>query len=206
MRLLGPQLRRLRREEGGFTLIELTATMAVLGIFLAAVALVLGGAIRNSSAVEDQASSQAETRPAVDGLASELRQAYSDSTLPNTPYAIQTWTGTTLTFYTPDRVTPFHMRLVSYRLSGGELQRAVATSSNTGSGPWSGVAAGNLSAYRTQVRSVTNATLFTYWQSDGVTAATTLANLAFVRIKVTVSPRGSQGRTSSYIVNASLRT
>lgn len=197
---------RLRREDSGFTLIELTTTMAVFGIFLAAVALVLGGAIRNSSAVEDQASSQAETRPAVDALAGELRQGYSDSTLPNYPYAIQTWNGTTLTFYTPDRQSPYHMLLVSYRLSGGQLQRAVATSTNTASGPWSGVAAADLSAYRTLARSVTNSTLFTYWQNDGTTAATTLANLAFVRITVTVSPRGSQGRTSSYIVNASLRT
>ena len=52
---------------------------------------------------------QAEARAAVDKLASELRQAYSDSTLPGTPYSIQTWTGTTLTFYTPDRLSPFHM-------------------------------------------------------------------------------------------------
>ena len=38
-------LRRLRHDERGFTLIELTATMAILSIFLAAVALVLSGAI-----------------------------------------------------------------------------------------------------------------------------------------------------------------
>jgi hypothetical protein len=52
---------------------------------------------------------------------------------------------------------------------------------------------------------VTNGTLFTYWQQDGVTAATSLANLAFVRITVTVSPRGSQGKTSTYVVNATPR-
>lgn len=198
-------LRRLRKEENGFTLIELTATMAILSIFLAAVALVLSGAIRSSSQVEDQSSSQAETRGALDAFTGELRQAYSDATLPGTPYAIQTWNGTTLTFYTPDRQTPMHMRLISYRLNSGQLQRAFATSTNTGSGPWSGVAAGNLGAYKTLVRSVTNSTPFTYWQANGVTAATTLANLAFVRLTVAVSPRGSQGRTYTYVVNASPR-
>ena len=200
------RLRRLRDDEGGFTLVELSATMAVLGIFLAAVALVLAGAIRNSSQVEDQAVTQNEARAAVDALAAELRQAYSDSTLPGTPYAIQTWTGTTLTFYTPDRLTPHHVRLVSYRLNSGQLQRAFATSTNTGAGPLSGVAAGNLGSYQTQVGTVTNSTLFTYWQADGVTAATSLANLAFVRIALTVSPRGSQGKTSTYVVNANPRT
>ena len=129
-----------------------------------------------------------------------------DPTSGPTPYSIQTWTGTTLTFYTPDRQTPFRVRLVSYRLSSNQLQRAFATSTNTGSGPWSGVAAGNLGTYRPQVSTVTNATLFTYFQSDGVTPATSLANLATVRITLTVSPRGSQGRTYTYVVNASPRT
>ena len=198
-------LRRIRRDESGFTLIELTTTIAVLGIFLAAVALVLGGAIRNSSQVEDQAVTQNEARAAIDALGAELRQAYSDTTLPNTPYAIQTWTGTTLTFYVPDRLTPHHIRLVSYRLNTNQLQRAFATSTNTGSGPWSGVAAGNLGTYQPLVSTVTNATLFTYLKSDG-TSATSLANLATVQIKLTVSPRGSQGKTSTYIVNASPRT
>jgi len=204
--VIATRLRRRLRQEHGFTLVELTTTLAVLGIFFAAVALVLGGAIRNSSQVEDQSVTQSEARAAVDTLSGELRQAYSDSTLPGTPYAIQTWTGTTLTFYTPDRQDPMHVRLVSYRLNSGEVQRAFATSTNTGSGPWTGVAAGNLGTYQTLVGTVTNATLFTYWQSDGVTAATSLANLAYVRITVTVSPRGSQGKTSTYVVNASLRT
>jgi prepilin-type N-terminal cleavage/methylation domain-containing protein len=198
------RLRRRLRREHGFTLVEMTATLAVLGIFFAAVSLVLSGAIRNSSQVEDQAVTQNEVRAAVDTLSGELRQAYSDSTLAGSPYAIQTWNGTTLTFYAPDRQSPMHMRLVSYRLSGGELQRAFAISTNTATvGPWTwSGGAPTLGGYKRLVGTVTNSTVFTYWQSDGVTAATSLGNLAFVRITVTVSPRGSQGKTSTYVVNA----
>jgi prepilin-type N-terminal cleavage/methylation domain-containing protein len=201
------RLRRRLRQEHGFTLVELTATMAVLGIFFAAASLVLSGAIRNSSQVEDQAVTQNEARAAVDGLAAELRQAYSDSTLAGTPYALQTWTGTTLTFYTPDRQSPMHMRLVSYRLNSNELQRASVTSTNTAStGPWTWSGGSpTLGAYNRMVGTVTNATLFTYWQADGVTAASSLANLAYVRITVTVNPRGSGARTNTYVVNASPR-
>jgi len=216
-------LTRLRRDERGFTLIELTATMAVLGIFFAAVALVLGGAIRSSSTAEDQATSQTETRAAVDGLANELRQAYTDTTLTGYPNSIQTWTGTTLTFYTPDRQSPFHVRLVSYRLSGGAVQRASATSTNTAAGPWSGVAAANLGAYLTLTSRVTNATTFTYWrkctaadvagavtgcpdaQTLKAVASPNLDQVEVVRITVEVSPRGSQGRKYTYVVNANLR-
>jgi len=214
------RLRRRLRQEHGFTLVELTATLAVLSIFFAAVSLVFAGAIRNSSAVEDQSVSQAETLGAVDALADELRQAYTDTTLTGYPNAIQTWTGTTLTFYTPDRQTPFHMRLVSYRLSGGEIQRAFATSTNTGTGPWSGVAAGNLGTYKTLVRSVTNSTAFTYWAKCTAVSLPTCPNtttlksvsspnldqVEVVRVTVEVSPRGSQGRKYTYAVNVSPRS
>jgi len=213
------RLLRRARTEGGFTLIELSVTMAVLGIFLAAVALVLGGAIRNSSQVEDAAITQTEARSAVDGLAAELRQAYTDSALGT--YAIQTATSSTLTFYTPDRrSSPMHVRRVSYRVSGGELQRAFATSTNTVAGPpWPNIAAANLGSYKRLVGTVTNTTPFTYWKTcttpgsggcgtdylQQLTGTILISDIAVVRTTLTVSPRGSQGRTSTYIVNTSLR-
>jgi len=66
---------------------------------------------------------------------------------------------------------------------------------------------------------VTNTTPFTYWKtctSPGVgscgtdylqqlTGTILISDIAVVRTTVTVSPRGSQGRTSTYIVNTSLR-
>jgi prepilin-type N-terminal cleavage/methylation domain-containing protein len=209
------RLRRIRRDQRGFTLIELTTTMALLGIFLAAVALVLGGAIRNSSAVEDQAAVQSNARAALDVMAGEIRQGYFDST--STFSSGATWiksgmTSTTFTFYTPDRVSPFHLRVVSYRLQNGELQRAFATSTTTGTGPWL-VGATNLNAvsvgtYRTVVDSVvtsgSNVSSFSFLDSND-NATTTPANVVNMRIKLVVSPRGSQGRTSTYVVKTGPR-
>ena len=190
-------LRRVRRENG-FSLIEQVTTMAVLSIFLAAVALVLSNAIKSSSAVEDQGTNQTEVRGAVDALASDLRQAYTDSAITS---SIVTWTGTQLEFYSPDRLTPFHLRRLSYRLSGGTIQRAQAISTNTGGPPWSGVASGNLGAYATLVRNVKNTTVFSYLQADKTTAATSLSNLALIRITVTLTANATQGRTSTFVTD-----
>ena len=128
-------MRRLRRDQRGFLLVELLTTMAVFSIFIGAVSLIFSGAIRSSTQSSDQAIVQTEARAAMDALAAELRQAYSDSTFPSGNW-LKTMTGTTLTFYTPDRSSPFHLREVSYQLSGGKLQRAFVTSTNTGAGPW----------------------------------------------------------------------
>lgn len=236
MIVLATRLRRRLRDERGFTLVELTTTMAVLGIFFAAAAMVLSTAIRDSSQVEDHAATQGEVRAAVDALTAELRSAYSD---PTVPYSIQTATGTTLTFYAPDRSynanDPAKMRLrkVSYRLSGGELQRATSPASDAfapqndpaAATAWTWSAGSALGAYNKQVGTVTNSTLFTYWQrcatpgsaatvDHGVCGTDYLAqlftisiqNIDVVRTTVTVSPRGSQGRTYTYSNATSLRT
>jgi prepilin-type N-terminal cleavage/methylation domain-containing protein len=208
-------LRRLRRDDGGFTLIELNTTLAVLGIFLAAVALVLAGALKNSSQVEDQAVTQSEARAGIDVMAAEIRQAYHDSTstFPSGATWLKTgFTGTTLTFFTPDRQSPFHVRMVSYRLNAGELQRAYVASTTTDAGPWmvgaTPLQSATLGAWQTVVGSVvisgTSQSQFTYEDANGNVTATA-ANVATVRIKLVVSPRGSQGKTSTYVIDASHR-
>jgi len=202
-------LTRLRREEGGFLLVELLTTIAVFGIFIGSVSLIFSGALRSSSQSSDQAIAQSEARAAIDALGAELRQGYSDSTFPSGQIWLKTMTGTTLTFYTPDRSSPFHLREVSYQLSSGKLQRAFVTSTNAGAGPWvvggTSLQTATLGAWSTQVGSVTNSTLFTYYDSSGVVTATA-ANVARVVVTLAVGPTGGQGKSTTYVVSAGPRT
>lgn len=197
-------LRRLRGEESGFSLIELIAAMAVLAILFAIYSLILSNTIRDSSTVEDQSTSQTEIRAAIDGLTQDLRQGYTgDASGVMTPIAAIS--GTTLTFYSPDRQQPFHLREISYQLTGGQLQRRVAVSTNTDGYPWT---FGPWSAWLTQARLITSASIFTgkYLDVSGnVVTTATASQVSGVWVAVTASPRGSQGRTYSYSSSASIR-
>ena len=195
-------LRRLRGEESGFSLIEMVAAMAVLAVLFAIYSLILSNTIRDSSTVEDQSSAQTEVRAAIDGLAQDLRQAYTGDSSMSQVVAI---TGTTLTFYSPDRQTPFHLREIDYQLTGGKLQRRVALSTNTGSYPWT---FGAFTSWVTVSSRITSASIFTgkYLDSSGNVVTTSTPSLVSgVWVAVAISPRGSQGRTYTYSTSASVR-
>ena len=97
------RLRSLRGERG-FTAVELMATMAVLGIVMAAFGQMLITSSKTSNRVEEQATLQNDVRAAVDRLTTDFRQATNaDGTSP-----VESLSGTTLTFDSPDRMTPFH--------------------------------------------------------------------------------------------------
>jgi len=195
-------MRRLRREEAGFSLIELLVSMAVLGILFAVYSLVLSSTIRDGGAIEDQATAQSQVRAAVDVLAGDLRQAYTGDPSGTMTLVASGFTGSTITFYSPDRQTPFHLRQISYRLSGGNLQRQFATSTDTDGYPWT---FGAMGAWITQASNVTNSTIFTYYDASGNVTSTASA-IDSVGITVTVSPRGSQGRTYTYSTSVQLRS
>ena len=59
--------RRLRAEDG-VSLIEMLISMAVLGVFFAVFATVVGSSIRHGSEIQEQAVLQTEVRAAVDSL------------------------------------------------------------------------------------------------------------------------------------------
>ena len=186
------------RREDGFTLIEMLASMIFIGVLFAAFALVLSSTLRHNNEVTAESTAQTELRAAIDGLAAELRQAYSgDTTSP-----IASISGTQITFLSPDRASPFHLRRISYQLSSGNFQRAIAISTDTDGAPWNFPPLG---AWATRVKSVVNATAFTYLDASGVATANP-ASVRTVSVALTVSTTTSQGRQFTYSTSVTLRT
>jgi hypothetical protein len=181
-------------------MIEMMTTMAVLGIFFATFASVVGSSIKHGTEIQEQAVLQTEVRAAVDSLGADLRQATiaGDTTLAR----VSTATGTQLTFTSPDRAQPMHLRRIAYQVTGGQLQRAIATSSSTAA-PWVIPALG---PWTTLTRSIaTTATpVFTYFDASGASTATA-ANVRAVRIVISVAPVSAPGRLLTYETRVSLR-
>jgi prepilin-type N-terminal cleavage/methylation domain-containing protein len=202
------RLERLRREESGYTLVEMVDVMAILGILLVVLALVLSITIRQSSQIQEQSSLQTEVRATVDAMARELRQAYTG----DASYPIETATGTTVQFLSPDMAVPYHNRRIAYRLTGGHIDRALTTSTDTDGPPWTGLAWTTFatvpsSSWAKQVGSVRNATVFTYYDKSGALLSGTITPSSVYRVKitVTVSTDASTARQFTYSTSASLR-
>jgi prepilin-type N-terminal cleavage/methylation domain-containing protein len=187
------------RSERGFTIVELLATMAVMSVVLTVFAQVLITTSHTSTRVEEQSALQNEVRAAVDRLTTDFRQA----TNTNGTSPVESLSGTTVTFDSPDRMTPFHLRRISYQLVGGTLQRSETTSTDTDGWPW--VWPVSPGPWIQEVGSVTNATPFVFLDANG--AATTDPNaVRSLRVTLTVAPKQTQGGSSSYTALVSIRT
>jgi prepilin-type N-terminal cleavage/methylation domain-containing protein len=185
--------------ESGFTLVEMIAAIAVLSVLVAMFAELLSVTVARSGRTQEQSSLQTEARAALNGFASDMRQALCN----NTTVPVTTATSTQVTFTSPDRLTPYHLRQVSYRLSGGSFQRALATSTNTGGPPWTLPALGG---WQTVAGSVTNATAFTYRDASDV-VTTTPASVARVDVTLSLTPNASPGDgATTYTQSVNLRT
>jgi prepilin-type N-terminal cleavage/methylation domain-containing protein len=194
-----PRLRPV--DQSGFTLVELLVSMFILvtGVAVAYSAM-MTTTVKATGHAQALATLQTQVRAAVDTLASDLRQA---TCLDTTTTPVSTATGSQVTFYSPDRATPYHLRQVSYRVSGGTLQRAFATSTNTGGPPWTIPALGSWSTILDQVSSTSP---FTYEDASG--APTTVAsNVASATVTLLVRPPvGAGGGASTYQTTIALRT
>ena len=95
-----------------------------------------------------------------------------------------------------------HLRRISYQVTGGQLQRALATSTNTAA-PWSIPA---LSAWSTVARSIvtTGTPVFTYFDATGPRRRVA-ANVRTVRIRVTVATPTTPTRQFTYETRVALR-
>ncbi len=189
-------------EDRGFTLIEMVVAMAIIGLVLAALAAIFSSMVRGSHAIIDGSALQTEARAAVDNLVTDVRQAYTAD--PSTPPIIS-MSANQLSFYTPDRQQPFHLLKVAYRLSGGNLQRAFETSTNTGGPPWKWPIPDTLGPWATVVGTITNTNLFAFQQADGSTAPDT-SHVSRVLITISVAqPAQSGGATTTFQSSATIR-
>ncbi len=200
--------RRLRDSEDGLTLSELLVVLAIMGVILAALTLVLGMSITQSSQIQEQSTLQTEVRSTIDVMAREIRQAYTG----DSSYPIETATSTTLQFLSPDKAAPFHNRRIAYRLAGGQIDRAQTTSTDTDGAPWTGftwTSFGSIPAasWSKQVASVSNAAVFTYYDKNGalLTGTITPSSVSRVVITVTVATKAAATRQYTYSTSASLR-
>ena len=184
--------------EHGFTLIETIVTMAIMGIVLSVFGQMLLTTSKTSSRVEEQASLQNEVRVAVDRLTTDFRQA----TNANGTSPVESLSSTSVTFLSPDRLTPFHLRRISYQLVNGQLQRSVVTSTDTDGWPWAWPAAP--ATYYPEVGSVTSTSLFTFYDSGGA-VTTNPVDVRSARVSVTVAPNQTQGGSASYSALVSIR-
>lgn len=188
------------RAEDGFMLMELITTIAVLGVFFAAFATVVGSSIRHGTQIQEEAVVQTEVRAAVDTLAADLREASNGGD--TTVVRVSTALGTQLTFTAPDRAPTMHLRRISYQVTGGKLQRAMATSAATAP-PWAIPAVGGWATLVPGI--VTTATpVFTYYDAFG-TPTTTPANVRAVKIVVTTATAAAPTRTWTYETRVTLR-
>jgi prepilin-type N-terminal cleavage/methylation domain-containing protein len=149
------------RDDGGYTLVEVMVATSILGVALALVFSALTGGVRQAADAQSRAQIEADVRTTADAFVRDLRQAYTGDPGLN---RIASMTATQITFYSPDRFTPFHLRKISYSISGTNLQRSLTVSSDTDGYPW---VFGATAPYVTQLQYVRNADLFTYRDASG---------------------------------------
>ena len=174
------------RRDGGFTLVEVMVATSILGVVLALVFSSLNGGVRQAADAQSRAFVEADVRVVADAFVRDLRQAYTgDSSLNR----IDSMSATQITFYSPDRQTPFHLRKISYKLNGTDLQRSTTVSTDTDGFPW---VFGTTAGYVTALQYVRNATVFVYRDEDG-NVTTDPTAVSVVDLNLTVDQDTTKG-------------
>jgi prepilin-type N-terminal cleavage/methylation domain-containing protein len=196
-----------RRDDDGFSLIELAVAIGIFSIVMAVIFATVLNTMNAANSFQERTQEQADTRLAVDLLVRDFRQAYQT---PGTP-SVEVMTATTIRFYSPDREPDFHLRKIEYNLAaGGVLTRSEATSSNTfslavtGGAGW---AIGGMSPVVPVLTGIINTTVFTYMdQSSPPLTTAIVASMRSVVIDLVIdqSPNTSPTR-QTYHTQVNLR-
>lgn len=173
-----------RRGQQGFTLVELVVAMAILSIVLAMAFGFFASATEHSADLQERNHLQGEVRLAVDQLVRELRQATFGADDP----PLESIGPDALTVLTPDSSTPYHLRRVTWRASGGRLERSAAVSTDTDGAPWQFPPAGPFVA---KLGSLRSAGVFEYLDAGGAPTADPAAVRSVV-VSVAVDPNPSR--------------
>jgi len=226
------------RQEDGLTLTELIVVMPMMVLVLGAITTMMVVLMHGNSQTTEQLTQQATVRPTLDSMMRDLRSQLPPSV---GGLSLISADSTSIVFYSPDgqyaqsgTSSPFHLREVAYRFSGGALQRQSVTSTNTYTtvtstipwGTWTS-ASGNfplvgfpsLSAWRTILGAglTTDGSSpplvssgFTYYDGDGnvIASPVSAANLPLVRtiqVDVTAKTTGSPPRQTGYSDTATIR-
>jgi hypothetical protein len=183
-------------------MIELLVTMPIALIVIGGLTFTLVRTNHWGQQVQEQSAQQTDARALVSTFVSDLRQAYFGTGAP----IASGFTSTSLTFYSPDRMSPFHLRKISYRLSGQQFQRSSLVSSQTFVDPPPNWTFPGTAGWVTLLPLVTNSDIFTYYDASGaVYTGTDPAQVLRVDIKLTASTGGQQPRITTYTASAVLR-
>jgi prepilin-type N-terminal cleavage/methylation domain-containing protein len=194
------------RSEAGFTVPEMLVTMVLVGILTTAFALVITSTVTHSAVITNESVLQTQTRVALNQIVKDLREASVSSSTDTSPFVAPSgvMSPTSITFYAPDSTysssapTTYKLREISYQLSGGQLQRASAVSSNTNGPPWTIPALGG---WVPLVSGVVNTTTFQYY--DGSQPPVLTTDPAAVRTVVVTLSVGVSGTSVKYTYSSS---
>jgi prepilin-type N-terminal cleavage/methylation domain-containing protein len=208
---MAPAAARARlADERGFTLPELLVAMVLFGILSAAFAMVISATVRHSAVITNESVLQTQTRVALNQIVKDLREATLSTTAGTSPFVAVggVMSSSTVTFYAPDSTyatatpTTYHLREISYRVSGGQLQRATSVSSNTNGPPWTIPALGS---WVPLVDGVVNTAAFAYYDGSQPPALTNSpAAVRTVVVTLTLSVKGTPVQYT-YSSSATLR-
>jgi prepilin-type N-terminal cleavage/methylation domain-containing protein len=192
-------LRLQAAREGGFGLLELLITMTMVSVLLGISSMFFTTTLHHSGEVSEENALQTEVRGAIDRIIQDIRGAsYGD----NVTSPIEAAESSSITFVTPDRLSPVHLRRISYRLNSGRLERATALSTNVSGPPWT---IPSLGSWSSALPSIVNLLLFTYLDASGVTT-TDPAAVRTVIVTISVAPKTSNGRQFTYSTSVTMRT